>query len=119
MSNIKSQEIFNAKLKNEFDGLINKYIKIDKNEFPKGSSLTPIRIERFLRNKFLGEVCKQTELSIGGKSTEQSENNNLNKKEKEKEKEKEKKTEDKNINFIGNESEQENNPSFNLNLENN
>ena len=84
MSNIKSQEIFNAKLKNEFDGLINKYIKIDKNEFPKGSSLTPIRIERFLRNKFLGEVCKQTELSIGGKSTEQSENNNLNKNEKEK-----------------------------------
>ena len=123
VSNIKSQEIFNAKLKNEFDGLINKYIKIDKNEFPKGSSLTPIRIERFLRNKFLGEVCKQTELSIGGKSTEQSENNNLNKKEKEKEKdkdkEKEKKTEDKNINFIGNESEQENNSSFNLNLENN
>ena len=118
VSNIKSQELFNAKLKNEFDGLINKYIKIDKNEFPKGSSLTPIRIERFLRNKFLGEVCKQTELSIGGKSTEQSENNNLNKKEKEKEKEKEK-TEVKNINFVGNESEQENNSPFNLNLENN
>ena len=122
VSNIKTQEKFHNKLKNDFDKLISKFIEIDRKEFPKGSSLTPKRIERFLRFKFLKEVSKQENFSIGGKSTEQSENNNVlaNKKEKEKEKEKEKKTEDKNFIYgDNNESEQDINSSLNLKLENN
>ena len=115
MRNIKSVDKFNAKLKNDFNELINKYIEIDKNEYPKGTELTPRRIERFLRFKFLRQVSKQIDFSIGGKSTEQSEKKNIsssNENDEEKKEEKGKK-EDKNFLYVDNESENDFNISIN------
>ena len=105
MPNIKSKEKFHSQLKIDFNELINKYIEIDKNEYPKGANLTPRKIERYLRFKLLRQVSRQIDFSLEGKSTEQSI----------KEKDKEKK-EDKNIILIDNEFEQGNSTSHNLKL---
>ena len=72
MPNIKSKEKFHSKLKIDFNELINKYIEIDKNEYPKGANLTPRKIERYLRFKLLRQVSRQIDFSLEGKSTEQS-----------------------------------------------
>ena len=115
MRNIKSVDKFNAKLKNDFNELINKYIEIDKNEYPKGTELTPRRIERFLRFKFLRQESKQIDFSIGGKSTQQSEKKNIsssNENDEEKKDEKGKK-DDKNFLYVDNESENDFNISIN------
>ena len=125
--NIKSQEKFNSQLKKDFNELINKYIEIDKSEYPKGKNLTPKRIERFMRFKFLGQVSKQIDFSLGGKSTEQSENKNElsleneNKKEEKEEKEEksEEKNEEKNLMYLDNDSDKEINLSINSKLEKN
>ena len=130
--NIKSQEKFNSQLKKDFNELINKYIEIDKSEYPKGKNLTPKRIERFMRFKFLGQVSKQIDFSLGGKSTEQSENKNElsleneNKKEEKEEKNEDKdedkdedKNEEKNLMYLDNDSDKEINLSINSKLEKN
>ena len=130
--NIKSQEKFNSQLKKDFNELINKYIEIDKSEYPKGENLTPKRIERFMRFKFLGQVSKQIDFSLGGKSTEQSENKNElsleneNKKEEKEEKNEDKdedkdedKNEEKNLMYLDNDSDKEINLSINSKLEKN
>ena len=130
--NIKSQEKFNSQLKKDFNELINKYIEIDKSEYPKGENLTPKRIERFMRFKFLGQVSKQIDFSLGGKSTEQSENKNElsleneNKKEEKDEKNEDKdedkdedKNEEKNLMYLDNDSDKEINLSINSKLEKN
>ena len=130
--NIKSQEKFNSQLKKDFNELINKYIEIDKSEYPKGENLTPKRIERFMRFKFLGQVSKQIDFSLGGKSTEQSENKNeLSLENENKKKEKEEKNEDKdedkdedkneekNLMYLDNDSDKEINLSINSKLEKN
>ena len=72
MPHIKTKEKFDNQLKKDFDELLNKYIKIDKNEYPAGEDLTPKKIERFLRFKLLREISKQIEFSIDAKSTQQS-----------------------------------------------
>ena len=128
--NIKSQEKFNNQLKKDFNELFNKYIEIDKSEYPKGKDLTPKRIERFMRFKFLGEISKQIDFSLGGKSTEQSENKNElsleNEKKKEEKEEKEEKegkseekSEEKNLMYFDNDSDKEINLSINSKLEKN
>ena len=62
--NSKSQQKFNIQLKNDFNALINKYIEIDKSEYPKGYNLTPKKIERFLRFKFSQQISKQIDFSL-------------------------------------------------------
>mgnify|MGYP007056208450 FL=1 len=62
--NSKSQQKFNIQLKNDFNSLINKYMEIDKNEYPKGNNLTPKKIERFLRFKFSQQISKQIDFSL-------------------------------------------------------
>ena len=125
MSNLKSQNRFNDKLKNDFNELINKYIEIDKSEYPSGKDLTPKQIERFLRFKFLRQISKQIDFSIGGKSTEQSGSKNEISLEKESEKDKEtqekkeEKKEEKNLIYLDNESENDINLSINSKNEKN
>ena len=99
--NSKSQQKFNIQLKNDFNALINKYMEIDKNEFPKGNNLTPKKIERFLRFKFSQQISKQIDFSLnaiyiiqGGKKVPFSE-----------QKEKNKRTIDKNLIYFDNDSE--------------
>ena len=125
MQNLKSQEKFNEKLKNDFNELINKYIEIDKSEYPIGEELTPKKIERFLRFKFLRQVSKQIDFSLSGKITEQTENknelslenkNDLDKKNNEKDEEK---NEEKNLIYLDNESENDINLSLNSKIEKN
>lgn len=95
----KSQQKFNIRLKNDFNELINKYMEIDKNEFPKGNNLTPKKIERFLRFKFLRQISKQINFTL--KAESQNEKNN---------KQKENKNIDKNFMYFDNDSE------FNLSI---
>ena len=69
--NIKSQQKFDIQLKSDFNALINKYIEIGKNEYPKGNNLTPKKIERFLRFKFLKQ-SKQIDFSLKSEFSTQS-----------------------------------------------
>jgi len=69
--NIKSQQKFDIQLKSDFNALINKYIEIGKNEYPKGNNLTPKKIERFLRFKFLKQ-SKQIDFSLKAEFSTQS-----------------------------------------------
>ena len=69
--NIKSQQKFDIQLKSDFNALINKYIEIGKNEYPKGNNLTPKKIERFLRFKFLKQ-SKQIDFSLNSEFSTQS-----------------------------------------------
>lgn len=97
--NAKSQQKFNIRLKNDFNDLINKYMEIDKNEYPKGSNLTPKKIERFLRFKFLRHISRQISFTLKAKS--QNDKNN---------KQKDDKNVDKNFIYFDNDSE------FNLSI---
>ena len=119
MPNFKAQEQFNSQLKSDFNELFNKYIEIDKSEFPKGEDLTPRRIERFMRFKFLGQVSKQIDFSLGGKSTEQSDKKmDLSiENESKKDKKNDDKNEEKNLIYLDNDSENEINLSINSKLE--
>ena len=74
-------------------------MEIDKNEFPKGNNLTPKKIERFLRFKFLRQISKQINFTL--KAESQNEKNN---------KQKENKNIDKNFMYFDNDSE------FNLSI---
>ena len=101
MNNVKSIDKFNNQLKSDFDDLINKYMEIDNSEYPKGTELTPRRIERFLRFKFMGQISRQIDFSLEGKSTKESGNKNDSSSDKN---EKEK-NEEKNFIYLDNESE--------------
>jgi len=98
MPNIKSKQKFESQLKNHFEETLNKYMAIDKNDYPAGEDLTPKRIERFLRFKFLREISKQIDFSIEAKSTKQSDkkDNENDKKDNENDK-KDNENEDKNL----------------------
>ena len=117
----KSQEKFEIQLKNDFNELINKYIEVDKGEFPIGKDLTPKKIERFLRFKMLRQISKQIDFTI--KSTEQSENNNnnnkLNEENKNTSKDKINNSNEENLIFIDNSSGYEIENSFPSNFEKN
>ena len=76
-------------------------MEIDNSEYPKGTELTPRRIERFLRFKFMGQISRQIDFSLEGKSTKESGNKNDSSSDKN---EKEK-NEEKNFIYLDNESE--------------